>query len=179
MRTTCDEQFRSIRYQVQRRRRPAIGKKQRKEHSNRDQSLYPFAHESEREFAHLLDFYQIKWLYEPRTFTLETDVDGKVLESFAPDFYLPELDLYIELTTLKQSLVTKKNRKLRHLRQLYPEINIKLLYRRDYRSLMLKYGLDPDAPITSATPHADQASTSAPDTPPTSGQTTEEKLSPE
>ena len=124
-----------------------IGKKRRQEqHSEEDESLKPVAHPSEREFANLLNFYQIKWEYEPRSFPLELDSEGRVLESFTPDFYLPELDLYIELTTLKQSLVTKKNRKLRRLRELYPDVNIKLLYRRDYRSLMLKYGLDPDVP---------------------------------
>jgi hypoxanthine phosphoribosyltransferase len=62
------------------------------------------------------------------------------VESFAPDFYLPELDLYVELTTLKQSLVRKKNRKLRRLRELYPDVRIKLFYARDFRALLLKYG---------------------------------------
>ncbi len=100
-----------------------------------------FAHDSEREFASILDFYQIKWVYEPKTFPLQWDSEGRLLECFTPDFYLPELDLYVELTTLKQSLVTRKNRKLRHLRELYPEINIKLFYGRDFRSLMAKYGL--------------------------------------
>jgi len=100
-----------------------------------------FANESEREFAAILDFYRIEWLYEPRTFPIRWDENGEVVESFAPDFYLPEQDSYIELTTLKQSLVTKKNRKLRCLRQLYPGINIKLFYARDFRSLMTKYGL--------------------------------------
>jgi hypoxanthine phosphoribosyltransferase len=100
-----------------------------------------FAHDSERELASILDFYQIAWLYEPRTFPLRWDAAGQPTESFAPDFYLPELDLYVELTTLKQSLVTKKNRKLRRLRELYPDVNIKLLYGRDFRSLMTKYGL--------------------------------------
>ncbi len=101
-----------------------------------------FAHDSEREFAAILDFYQITWLYEPKTFPLEWDEQGHAIESFSPDFYLPELDLYVELTTLKQSLVTKKNRKLRRLRELYPDINIKLFYGRDFRSLMAKYGLN-------------------------------------
>ncbi len=101
-----------------------------------------FANDSEREFAAILDFYQIDWLYEPRTFPLEWDGEGHPVVSFAPDFYLPELDLYIELTTLKQSLVTKKNRKLRRLRELYPDVNIKLFYGRDFRSLMAKYGLN-------------------------------------
>ena len=103
----------------------------------------PFAHQSERDFASILDFYQIEWRYEPRTFPLEWDSQGNVAESFTPDFYLPELDLYVELTTLKQSLVTKKNRKLRRLRELYPDVNIKLFYGRDYRRLMTKYGFDP------------------------------------
>lgn len=100
-----------------------------------------FANDSEREFANILDFYQIEWQYEPRTFPLRWDSEGRILESFTPDFYLRELDLYVELTTLKQSLVTKKNRKVRRLRELYPDINIKLFYGHDYRSLMAKYGL--------------------------------------
>ena len=102
----------------------------------------PFAHDSEREFAAILDFYQIAWLYEPRTFPLRWDREGRAVESFAPDFYLPELDLYVELTTLRQSLVTKKNRKLRLLRERYPEVNIKLFYGRDFRSLLAKFGLN-------------------------------------
>ena len=100
-----------------------------------------FAHPSEAEFAKLLDFYQIDWEYEPRSFALRWAADGRPIEFFTPDFYLPELDLYIELTTLKQSLVTKKNRKLRHLRELYPDVRIKLLYRRDLANLALKYRL--------------------------------------
>jgi len=100
-----------------------------------------FAHPSEEEFAKILDFYQLEWEYEPRTFPLEWDEEGRLLESFTPDFYLPAFDLYIELTTLKQSLVTKKNRKRRRLRELYPGVNIKLFYGRDFRSLMAKYGL--------------------------------------
>jgi hypoxanthine phosphoribosyltransferase len=100
-----------------------------------------FAHPSEREFASILSFYQLTWQYEPRTFPLEHSPDGRITESFTPDFYLPELDLYIELTTLKQSLVTKKNRKLRRLRELYPDVNVRLFYNRDFKSLMTKYGL--------------------------------------
>jgi len=83
----------------------------------------------------------VPWQYEPRTFPLRWDDEGNILESFTPDFYLPEFDLYIELTTLKQSLVTRKNRKLRHLRELYPGVQVKLLYRSDYHNLMLKYRL--------------------------------------
>lgn len=105
-----------------------------------------FAHRSEAEFARLLDFYQIAWQYETRSFPLRYSSEGKVIESFTPDFYLPDLDLFIELTTLKQSLVTKKNRKLRRLRELYPDVNIKLLYRRDYMNLAHKYGIPLDEP---------------------------------
>ncbi len=101
-----------------------------------------FAHPSEREFARILDFYQVPWEYEPRTFALQWDDEGNVLEAFSPDFYLPGQDLYIELTTMKQRLITTKHRKLRRLRKLYPEINIKLLNRSDFKQMMLKYGLD-------------------------------------
>jgi hypoxanthine phosphoribosyltransferase len=98
-----------------------------------------FAHESEKEFAKILDFYRIKWEYEPKTFTLEWDEKDIPLISLTPDFYLAELDLYIELTTLNQKLVTKKNRKIKKIRELYPEINIKLFYKKDYNSLLFKY----------------------------------------
>lgn len=102
-----------------------------------------FAHPSEAEFARLLDFYQVRWEYEPRTFPLQWDKEGHVVEAFTPDFYLPDVDLYVELTTLNQRLVTKKNRKLRRLRELYPNVNIKLFYSKDFQSLMIKYGLEP------------------------------------
>ena len=101
-----------------------------------------FAHASERQFARLLDFYQIEWQYEPRSFDLEWDARGNVTQRFTPDFYLPAYDLYIEITTLNQKLVTKKNRKIRRLRELYPEVRCKIFYQRDYLSLVMKYGLD-------------------------------------
>ena len=100
----------------------------------------PFAHASEAEFARILDFYEVRWEYEPHVFPILWNLDGLVVESFSPDFWLPDLELYIEMTTLKQSLVRKKNRKLRRLRELYPGIRIKLFYGRDFRALMLKYG---------------------------------------
>ena len=99
-----------------------------------------FAHDSEAELARVLDFYQVSWRYEPDVFPISWSPAGAVIESFAPDFYLPELELYVELTTLRQTLVRKKNRKLRLLRQLYPEVRVKLLYARDFRALMVKYG---------------------------------------
>jgi hypothetical protein len=99
-----------------------------------------FAHASEAELARILDFYQVAWRYEPDVYPISWNASGAVVECFAPDFYLPEIDLYLELTTLKQALVRKKNRKLRWMRLLYPEIRVKLLYARDFRALMLKYG---------------------------------------
>lgn len=101
---------------------------------------YAFAHASEAEFARILDFYQVAFEYEPQVFPILWDLDGNVLESFAPDFFLPDLELFIELTTLQQRLVRKKNRKVRRLRELYPGLKIKLFYARDFRALMLKYG---------------------------------------
>jgi hypoxanthine phosphoribosyltransferase len=99
-----------------------------------------FAHASEAELARILDFYEVGWEYEPTVFPLRWSLSGDVVESFAPDFYLPEVDLYLEMTTLRQKLVRKKNRKLRRLRELYPDVRIKLFYARDFRALMLKYG---------------------------------------
>jgi hypothetical protein len=104
-----------------------------------EQRPIEFAHPSEEEFARILDFYQIAWQYEPRTFAVEWDDEGNFVSSFTPDFYLPQHDLYIELTTLKQKLVTAKNRKVRLLRQNYPDVNIKVLYRSDYRKLIEKF----------------------------------------
>jgi hypothetical protein len=101
-----------------------------------------FAHASERQFAKLLDFYQIAWAYEPTSFPIAWDRDGEPTQRFTPDFYLPEFDLYIEITTLNQKLVTKKNRKVRRLRERYPEIRCKIFYQRDYLSLVTKYGLE-------------------------------------
>jgi len=101
-----------------------------------------FAHASERQFARLLDFYGIGWAYEPTSFDIDFDADGSVVARFTPDFYLPAYDLYIEITTLSQKLVTKKNRKVRRLRELHPEVNIKIFYQRDYLSLLVKYGLE-------------------------------------
>ena len=99
-----------------------------------------FAHASEAELARILDFYAVRWFYEPDTFPIAWNLDGDVIESFSPDFYLPDFELYVELTTLKQKLVRKKNRKLRRLRELYPAIRIKLFYARDFRMLLIKFG---------------------------------------
>lgn len=104
-----------------------------------------FAGPIEETFAKILDFYGIEWVYEPRTFPLVKDENGRVLEAFTPDFYLPQQDLYIELTTLRPHLATYKNRRMRLMRELYPEINVKLLKRRELRDMMIKYGLMQEA----------------------------------
>jgi cytidylate kinase len=100
-----------------------------------------FANQSEEIFANLLDFYRIAWEYEPRSFPIQMDQNGNALEAFTPDFYLPEFDLYVELTTMKQAHVTRKNRKVRLLRELYPHINIQVFYQKDFENLIFKYGL--------------------------------------
>ena len=102
----------------------------------------PFAHAAEAEFARLLDFYGVLWEYEPRTFVLREDKEGRPVAAFTPDFYLPDQDLYVEITTIKPKQVRRKNRKIRWLLEQYPQINIKLFKRSDFRQLMAKYGMD-------------------------------------
>lgn len=104
-----------------------------------------FAHPAEKTFSTILDFYGIEWKYEPRTFALDWDEQHNVIEAFTPDFYLPDQDLFIELTTLKPKLSNFKNRKIRRLKELYPEIQIRLVKRREMRNLMIKFGLETEA----------------------------------
>jgi hypoxanthine phosphoribosyltransferase len=101
-----------------------------------------FQNDVEVECAKLLDYYRVPWDYEPRTFILEQAEDGTIIEAFRPDFYLPEQDLYLEVTVMKQSLVTRKNRKLRRMRELYPDVKVKLFYKRDIQRLAERYRLD-------------------------------------
>jgi hypoxanthine phosphoribosyltransferase len=102
-----------------------------------------FVNDAEAECARMLDFHGIPWEYEPRSFVLEKDEHGRVLEAFTPDFYLPEQDAYLEVTVMKQSLITRKNRKIRKLKEQYPDVTIKLFTRRDFERLAQKYGLNP------------------------------------
>jgi len=101
-----------------------------------------FAHDSERQFAELLDFYGVEWCYEPDTFVLSRNGSGEVTEAFTPDFYLPQFDRYVEITTARQKYITRKNGKVRRLRECCPDIDIVVLCQRDYRSLLSKYGFD-------------------------------------
>ncbi len=100
-----------------------------------------FAHPVELECAKILDYFGVPWQYEPTTFVLERDETGRIVHAFAPDFYLPEQKLYVEVTTMKQSLVTRKNRKLRRMAELYPDVRVKLFYKRDVERLGQRYGL--------------------------------------
>jgi hypoxanthine phosphoribosyltransferase len=148
-----------------------------------DQVEPSFAHASEAEMARILDFYRVRWEYEPHTFPIQWNLDGAVVESFSPDFWLPDLDLYLEMTTLRQKLVRKKNRKLRRVLELYPDLRVKLFYARDFRALMLKFGrlalveelsgtsghLSPDRGLAADDlPAIDDLTTDAPDAPDTS-----------
>lgn len=101
----------------------------------------PFAHASERVAAEILDYYRIRWHYEPKTFPIEWDGEGNTIASFTPDFYLPDFDLFIELTTMSQKLVTKKNRKVRRLKELYPDVNVKVFYQKDFKALLARFGI--------------------------------------
>jgi len=100
-----------------------------------------FATRTELEAAKLFDYHRIAWEYEPRTFILERDDKGNIQEAFTPDFFLPDLELFVEVTEMKQSLVTAKNRKVRKLREKYPDVRVKLLYRKDFVRMAQKYGL--------------------------------------
>ncbi|MGH9110042.1 MAG: hypothetical protein ACRDY3_11370 [Acidimicrobiales bacterium] len=102
-----------------------------------------FAHPSERLFAALLDVHGIRWEYEPVQFTLRWGDGGEPTAGFRPDFWLPDVGCFVELTTADQRLVTRKNAKVRRMRQLYPEIVVVVVYQRDFRALLARHGLDP------------------------------------
>ena len=105
----------------------------------------PFAHNAEYEFARILDFYGIEWVYEPKTFPLKRKGE-RIVEAFTPDFYLPDRDLYVELTTVKANLTAEKNRKMRLVKELHPGVNVMLLKKRDYLRLLANYGYGPLKP---------------------------------
>lgn len=110
-----------------------------------------FAHPAEAEFSRLLSFYGIRWVYEPTAFAIEWTADGRPTAFFTPDFYLPAQGTYVELTTMRQALVSRKNRKVRRLRELYPNVRVKLLYKRDIARLLAAYAGNPSTPAEAAT----------------------------
>lgn len=106
------------------------------ESMNHQKENVVFKNATEEEFAHILDMYGIEWVYEPKTFPIEWDIAGNIKSAFAPDFYLPRFDMYLELTIMDQKYVTKKNKKLRKVQELYPGTNIKIVYKRDFEELV-------------------------------------------
>jgi hypoxanthine phosphoribosyltransferase len=96
-----------------------------------------FAHPSEAAFARLLDEHGIPWEYEPHTFPLEIAHDGRVVEAVTPDFYLPTIGTYVECTTMKPGLASRKRRKHRRLRELH-DVIVTLFERRDLERLLHK-----------------------------------------
>jgi hypoxanthine phosphoribosyltransferase len=97
-----------------------------------------FAHPSEEEFAQLLEFYRIRWEYEPRTFVLREDENGNVSVGFSPDFFLPDFDLYVEVTTKKPHLMSRKLRQVEAMHRQYPDVRIELLDRAGFEVLAKK-----------------------------------------
>lgn len=98
-----------------------------------------FAHKSEANFAELLDLYGIKWIYEPMSFPLKWGSDGSIKMMFTPDFYLPDQNLFLEITTMNQKLVTKKNKKIKLTQKLYSNLRFKIIYEFQYIELLNKY----------------------------------------
>jgi hypothetical protein len=98
-----------------------------------------FAHPAERALAAAFDELGVAWRYEPRTFVLESE-RGRVLEACTPDFYLPDLDIYVECTVMRQKHVTAKNRKFRKLRTRFGVV-AEIMYRRDFIRLARAHGL--------------------------------------
>ena len=109
-----------------------------------------FANLSEEIFAKILTLYGVEWIYEPLEFPLAWDENGAPTRGFRPDFYLPQMHTFIELTILEQRLVTKKNRKVRELRSLYPEVSIEVVYRGDFLALAERHGVALTSYVTQA-----------------------------
>jgi hypothetical protein len=106
-----------------------------------DEPEITFAHPVERELALLFDQHEIRWLYEPHTFVLEEDADGTIREAFTPDFFLPDLGLYVECTVMRQKLTSRKTRKVRKtLAQ--KGIRVEILFGRDFARLAERWSLE-------------------------------------
>lgn len=122
--------------------KPLNIQKKSKEKEIENNNQRNFGHQSEKEFAKILNMHHIKWEYEPSEFPLEWDPEGNVIMAFRPDFYLTEHNTYVELTTMKRKYTTEKNKKVRLLKKLYPNIKIKIVYKKDFEQLAEKFELD-------------------------------------
>jgi bifunctional protein TilS/HprT len=100
-----------------------------------------FAHPSEEVFAALLNLYGLSWTYEPIEFPLAWNERGEPTRAFRPDFYVASRDLFIELTVLEQRHVTRKNQKIREFRTLYPQVDLLVVYQRDFTRLLTSHAL--------------------------------------
>ncbi len=96
-----------------------------------------FAHQSEKIFSQHLDLFNIKWIYEPKSFPLKWG-SGAIKMMFTPDFYLPEMDIYVEITTMHQKLITKKQKKIKLARKLYPMCTFKLINEQEFYNFLTK-----------------------------------------
>lgn len=99
-----------------------------------------FAHPVERELARVFDAHGIRWEYEPHTFVLERHPDGSVKEAFTPDFFLPELGIYVECTVMRQRLTNRKRRKALKARE-ERGLTVEILFRRDIERLARRWRL--------------------------------------
>jgi hypothetical protein len=99
-----------------------------------------FAHRAERALARTLSAHGIRWLYEPHTFVLERSADGTVRRAFTPDFYLPDVGLYLECTMARRCHTTRKRSKARAARRLYG-IVVEIVYRTDFETLARRWSL--------------------------------------
>jgi hypothetical protein len=99
-----------------------------------------FAHPVERELADLLDAHEIRWWYEPHTFVLERNGSGHVTRAFTPDFYLPDLDYYLECTVARRPLTRVKRRKAEATRRRYG-VMVEIAYRADFETLARRWSL--------------------------------------
>lgn len=122
--------------------KPLYTKKEKFLKEEVDDKEIEFVHKSEKDFAEILNMYNIKWKYEPTEFPLEWDAEGNIVLGFKPDFYLPDFDTYIELTTMKQKYVTEKNKKVKLLKELYPDISVNIVYKKDYHKLLRRFGIN-------------------------------------
>lgn len=99
-----------------------------------------FAHPVELAVARLFDEHGIAWEYEPHTFVLEWDADGTVREAFTPDFFLPEIGVYVECTVMRPALASRKRRKARRVRERAGAV-VEIMFKRDVDRLARRWGI--------------------------------------
>ena len=99
-----------------------------------------FAHGIEAALARVFDAHRIVWLYEPHTFALEHAADGRLTRAFTPDFFLPEIGIYLECTVARRSCTTRKRQKARAAERLHG-IVVEIAYRADFEYLARRWSL--------------------------------------